>query len=172
MKKLIGSALLSLGLLAGTAQAALIVDTVEQNVFVGQFGQHSYRHDLNDDGFILGSALSGSIDIQITDDKKGWDELFPEIIMFTIGAFDFDTGGISLFGNGYAAELGIKALGSINLDGFLDVTVSSLVGDFWVGDSTLRVTTASVPGPGVLGLVVIGLAGLGFSRRKKRAGQA
>src|SRR5690625_4600962 len=172
MKKLIGSALLSLGLLAGSAQAALIVDVVEQNQFIGWGGEYSYRHNLNDKGFTLGSALSGTLDIQVRDDNRGWDELVPEVILFVIGDFDFDTGGISLFGDGYARELGVKALGSLNSDGDLDVTVSSVLGDFWLGNSILSVTTAQVPGPGALGLVVIGLAGLfGVSRRKQRAEQ-
>ena len=172
MKKLIGSALLSLGVLAGSAQAALIVDVVEQNQFIGWGGEYSYRHNLNDKGFTLGSALSGTLDIQVRDDNRGWDELVPEVILFVIGDFDFDTGGISLFGNGYARELGVKALGSLNSDGYLDVTVSSVLGDFWLGNSILSVTTAQVPGPGALGLMVIGLAGLfGVSRRKKRAEQ-
>src|SRR5690625_6379029 len=87
MKKLIGSALLSLGLLAGSAQAALIVDVVEQNQFIGWGGEYSYRHNLNDKGFTLGSALSGTLDIQVRDDNRGWDELVPEVILFVIGDF-------------------------------------------------------------------------------------
>src|SRR5690625_7230474 len=99
-----------------------MVDVVEQNQFIVWGGEYSYRHNLNDKGFTLGSALSGTLDIQVRDDNRGWDELVPEVILFVIGDFDFDTGGISLFGNGYARELGVKALGSLNSDGYLDVT--------------------------------------------------
>ena len=171
MKKLLGSALLSLGLLAGTAQAALIVDIVEQNEYIGWGDSYSYTHNLNDQGFTLGSALSGTLDIQVRDDATGWDELLPEVITFVVGDFDFDTGGISFFANGYSSALEFKALGFLNTNGYLDVSVHSIIGDFWLGDSILSVTTAAVPGPGVLGLMVIGLAGLGFSRRKNRAAQ-
>lgn len=167
MKKLLGSALLSVGLFAGTAQAGFITDTVEQKEFIGWWDQHSYTHDLNDDGFVLGSALSGTLEIKVKDDNKGWDELILwESILFTVEDFDFDTGGFS-FGSGFYNELEFEALAAINLDGYLDVTVKSLSGDFWLGNSILSVNTADVPGPGVLGLMGIGLAGLGLSRRKR-----
>lgn len=169
MKTLLGGLLLSLGLLAGTAQAGLIVDTVEQKEFIGWWDSYHYEHDLNDEGFVLGTAMSGTLEIHVADDKKGWDEyVLWEKILFTVEEFDFDTGGFT-FGTGFYNELEVEALAAINSDGLLDVTVTSLAGDFWLGDSILSVNTASVPGPGVLGLMVIGLAGLGFSRRRQRA---
>lgn len=172
MKKLLGGLLLSVGLLAGTAQAGFIQDTVEQNQYIGWWDHFSYTHDLNDDGFVLGSALSGTLEIKVTDDKKGIDEwLGWESIMFVVEEFDFDTGGFS-FGSGFYNELEVEALAAINMDGELDVTVKSLYGDFWLGDSILSVNTSEVPGPGILGLFGIGLVGLGLARRKRSAMEA
>lgn len=174
MKKLLGSALLGLGLLAGTAQAGYIVDTVDQTMLMDAGDHHSYTHNLNDDGFVLGSALSGTLKIHVADDNEGWDEKFPwewESILFIVEDFDFDTGGFT-FGTTFYNELEFEALAAINMDGYLDVTVKAITGDFWLGDSILKVKTADVPGPGVLGLMVIGLAGLGLSRRKQAMKQA
>ncbi|WP_347330844.1 hypothetical protein [Marinimicrobium locisalis] len=170
MKKLLGSALLSVGLLAGTAQAGLITDTVEQEKFIDWGDEYSYSHNLNDEGFVLGSALSGTLEIQVADDKKGLDEwFFGESILFIVEEFDFDTGGMSLFGSAFSSALEVEVLASINADGYLGVTVKSITGDFWLGDSILSVNTVSVLSPSILGLMVIGLAGLGLSRRRNRA---
>jgi len=161
MKKLLGSVLLSLGLLAGTAQAGLIVNTVEQNEYVGFWKSYSYEHNLNDDGFVLGSALSGTLEINISDGNF-WNKT-----LFVVDELDGDTGGITWFGQGFESELEFEALASINSDGFLGVTVKSLFGDFWLGDSVLSVHTAEVPAPGILGLMGIGLLGLGLVRRRR-----
>lgn len=172
MKKLLGSALLSVGLLAGTAQAGFIQDTVEQREYIGWLEKHSYTHDLNDDGFVLGSALGGSLTVNVTNDYEGEKELpFWKSVLFVVEDFDFDTGGFT-FGSGFYNDLEFKALAAINSDGYLHVTVKSLTGSVWLGDSILKVETADVPSPGILGLMVIGLAGLGLSRRKQSTKQA
>lgn len=161
MKKLLGSVLLSLGFLAGTAHAGLIVNTVEQHEYVGFWESYDYEHNLNDDGFVLGSALGGTLEINISNGNL-WNS-----ILFVVDDFDGDTGGTSWLGNGYDSELEVGALASINSDGYLGVTVKSLFGSFWLGDSVLSVETAQVPGPGIVGLMGIGLLGLGLARRRR-----
>jgi hypothetical protein len=64
--------------------------------------------------------------------------------------------------------LEVEALLALNTNGMLDVTIKGL-GDFWVGDSTLTIETADVPEPGSIALLGLGLAGLGFARRKQKA---
>jgi hypothetical protein len=175
MKKILsilsGIALLTI---ASASNAGIITDTVSQNAFVDYcfFGDcsHSYTHNINDDGFTLGSALSGTLAIEIREDG---DYLFPgEIIVFVVEEFDFDTGGITFtMGDASAAsfsgELEVNALGALNADGLLDVTVVSILGDFYVGDSVLTVETADIPAPSALLLMSLGLLGLGFARKMK-----
>jgi hypothetical protein len=157
---------LSLLAVAGITQAGMITDTVSQNAFVGWWKSYSYTHDLNDNGFVPGSAVGGSLAVQVSDDGGRFD--LGETILFTVEAFDFDTGGIS-WGSGFLGDLEVKALGALNADGLLDITVTSLWGDFYVGNSVLTVITQdaqSVPTPSVLLLMSLGLLGMGAVRRK------
>lgn len=166
--------------------AGLITDVVEQEEYVtssscGLFcvekGVHSYTHNLlepGDDPFTLGSALSGSLSINIFDDSNdGFRNYKGEGAVIVVENFDFDTGGTwgALLGSatpGWAADLEVEALLALNTNGMLDVTIKGL-GDFWVGDSTLTIETADVPEPGSIALLGLGLAGLGFARRKQKA---
>ena len=156
---------LALGMTFGaSAGAATITDMITQDAYVSFLGSHTYTHDITDQGFVRGSAISGSLQISIYDDAK-WD--LPEVVLVIVDSFDFDSGGLT-FGN-FDNSLGIQALGSLNADGQLQVKVKSLLGDFRVGTSVLSVETqdvSEVPVPGTLGLLGAGLAALGLVRRK------
>ena len=156
---------LALGMTFGaSAGAATITDTISQDAYVTFFGSHTYTHDITDDGFVPGSAISGSLQISIYDDARDRFDLLPELVLVIVDSFDFDTGGLT-FGN-FDNSLGVQALGSLNADGLLQVKVQSLWGDFRVGTSTLSVEVSEVPVPGTLGLLGAGLAALGLARRK------
>ena len=156
---------LALGMTFGaSAGAATITDTISQDAYVTFFGSHTYTHDITDDGFVPGSAISGSLQISIYDDARDRLDFLPELVLVIVDSFDFDSGGLT-FGN-FDNSLGVQALGSLNADGMLQVTVQSLWGDFRVGESILSVEVSEVPVPGTLGLLGAGLAALGLARRK------
>ena len=166
LKKMKCMAAMSFCLLATSfTQAGMIVDVVEQNEYVGWWGSHSYTHDITDQGFSLGSADSGTLAIELSDDKDKWYEFGGEVVLFIVDSFDLDTGGFT-FGSAFSGDLELSALGAINANGMLDITVQSVVGDFYVGNSTLTVNT--VPEPGALALFSLGLLGLGLSRRRAK----
>jgi hypothetical protein len=152
---------LALGLLfSASSFATVMTDTVSQNTFVGWWESVHYQHNLNDNGFVLGSAVSGSLQVAVSDDGGRFD--LWEVILFTVEDFDFDTGAVT-FNNGFSGDLEINALGQLNTDGYLDVTVTSLFGDFYLGDSTL---TVSVPAPSTLLIFAIAVVGLVIRRQR------
>lgn len=171
LKKFSAFGLLLATLLAASfANAGLITDVVEIDQRV--VGTHTYSHNLNNHDFILGTAESASLAIEIYDDASCHeilcaDEWFPEVLVVIVEEMDFDTGGVT-FGS-FFGDLEVQALVALNSNGFLDVTVSTLWGDFMMGDSTLSVTTSSVPEPGAIGLLLMSLFGLGLARRKARS---
>jgi len=150
-----------------SSSAGVIVDTIDLNKYVGFWQNHSYFHNINDNGFNLGTAISGSLAINVYDDNRndcfGFCSDLGEIILYTVEAFDFDTGAIT-FGN-LNANLGVNALAEINSDGFLDMKISSLFGDFYIGSSVLTINTVEVAEPASFALLALGLIGLGFARR-------
>jgi hypothetical protein len=159
-----------------TANATVITDTITQTEFVGWWDSYSYTHDLTDDGFNPGTttATGGTIKIQFSDDG-GFFDLW-ETILIVVDEFDGDTGGVIGSASSFVNEIEVEALAQINSAGTLDVTIQSVFGDFFVGESVLSVNindtsndaSASVPAPGILGMLGLGLLGIGVAGRIRK----
>ena len=152
------------------ASANVITDVENVNKTVGWWDSVSWTHDLSDTAFVPGTAKSATLSIQFSDDKDPWYDFLPELATIVVGKIDFQDGEI-LYSpvSNWSGSLGINSLASLNASGLLNVKVWSDVGDFYIGQSMLAVST--VPEPTTLMLMGIGLAGLGASRLKggKRA---
>ena len=150
-----------------SAFAGLITDVVTVNKTLDSGQSVSWTHKILDNGFALGTAQSASVSIQIKDDSTSWlDGL--EAATIVIGVIDFEDGALIYNAvSDWTGSLGITSLGLLNAYGELNVSVSSLFGDFVINNSTLTVKTSNVPEPGSLLLLSLGLLGLGLARRQK-----
>lgn len=159
-------------LLSVNSFAGLITDVETVNKTVSITKSVSWTHNILDQGFALGSAESASILIEFRDDKSDpWLQPF-ETALVQIGFFDVQDGGLVLNPTvNWSGNLGLSSLVKLNADGTLFVQVTSLLGDFVIGKSTLSVVAkdVSVPESSSLMLLGLGLLGLAVMRKKARA---
>ena len=149
--------------------------TVGSGVYIGSGDSYTYTHNVNDNGFrpltdwITGFHLS----LNLADDANDrfWD---PELAYVNLPGplSDRLVGNFGLSGEEFGGW-SVLGLFELNTLGTLTVTISSIVGDFNLVGSRLTATglanvPASVPEPGALGLLGIGLMGIALSMRRRK----
>ena len=147
---------------------------VGSGVTIGSGQSYTYTHNVNDNGFrpltdwITGFHLS----INLADDAndRRWE---PELAYVDLpGGGDRVVGNFGLSGEEFGGW-SVLGLWELNTLGTLTVTVSSIFGDFNLVGSRLTANglanvPASVPEPGALGLLGVGLMGMALSMRRRR----
>jgi len=180
--------LIALAALTGTAQAAFIPATWTDDYILGTAqlvtpnSPAAYFHDITADGFNPGSDLVTNflLTIDLYDDTDN-SRFEGELALVDIPGFLGDR-FISTFqfGDGAYAGASIVGLFELNLLGQLSVTVSSVCsallpvcGDFLLTGSHLVANgyqqVDSVPEPGTLGLLGLGLLGIAAGTRRRGA---
>lgn len=165
-------AVLTFGLAAGVAKAALYTDYIEHNAIVSPGNPVGGTFDINDSGYdkskeVITSAVAK---FALRDDKNDrWYE--PELGIVKLGGAAVD-GFISLT-NSWAISIGQQVIGSLltdlSVDGMLKYKIVSLYGDFKLTSASLAVQTQTraVPDGGMtLALLGAGLLGLVALRRR------
>lgn len=147
---------------------------VGSGVYIGSSRSHTYTHDVTDNGFRpLNDLITGfRLSINLADDSRSIFE-GPELAFVDLpGAFgDSFVHNFGMSGEEFGGW-SILGLLQLNVLGTLTVTISSVWGDFNLVGSTLTASgfanTASVPEPGALGLLGIGLMGAALSMRRRK----
>jgi hypothetical protein len=174
MKKLILAAVLTIGSVT-TANAALVtwVDTIDftPDRYVAQYSSFSYTHNILDNGYTptVDSILGYSLNVNLLDDR----DRNLEVALVNVPGLTGDTMFFNLSGSEYGGW-SLAGQTQLSANGLYSVTISSLLGDFFVGGSTLTVRgdergSTSVPEPGTLSLFGLGLLALGSGLRKRKA---
>src|SRR5690606_33077800 len=145
-KKLIAVSAL---LFSASGYAAVITDVKDVDTFVDWWDSTSWTHDINDDGFALGSAQSATLSIEFWDDGGLLD--LGELATIVVVTIDFLYGSfVYVSTKDWMGSLSLSSLVALNTTGLLTVKVWSCLGDIYIINSSLEVFTNSIPEPGSL----------------------
>ena len=170
-KSLIAGLLLATPLFANAYTQTIDFNPDPQLTWLSTF---TYTHDLTTDGFnpSLDTITDYSLSINLKNDAGMLD-----VVYIDQAGFDGDSAG--LFYNWKYASLttgdSYQGLASLNSNGQLQVSITSLLGTFFLDSSTLTATgtqgdgnTHAVPEPTSVALLAAGLLGIAVMRRKQQ----
>jgi hypothetical protein len=167
------AAILAAGL-CGTANATPMdwsstVTFPDPVLLSGLFDSQEFTHTLGDFNPGADTVSSYTLSFDLYDDANDsfWDTV--EAAIFSQPGYPIDTIWFDLSGN-ETAGWSLAGRAALNSSGSLTVAITSLLGDFYLGSSTLNAhgERNSVPEPGTLALFGAALIGFGLMRRKRQ----